>query len=152
MSSRAARLCPLLVQEPHWRDRFANPAETDLLHQNGKGPGGLLGDGEIRSAIAQHGLGKNILQNRLRLTNILPKSLWGLGADQLVRVAERRHLVAHLGNATDKFGMPLGHPAKDKECCPDIFLHEDVEEPFSRSLHTALELVPVASPHRRVER
>src|SRR5207249_10525727 len=33
MSSRAARLCPLLVQEPHWRDRFANRAETELVQQ-----------------------------------------------------------------------------------------------------------------------
>src|SRR5437867_1329663 len=33
MSSHPARLCPLLVQEPHWRDCLANRAEPELAQQ-----------------------------------------------------------------------------------------------------------------------
>ena len=58
-----------VATEDGWRERLvwkdARIVVVPLLHQNGKGPGGLCGDRETRSAVAQHWRSDEVLQDSL---------------------------------------------------------------------------------------
>src|SRR5947208_7667916 len=64
----------------------------------------------------------------------------------------RRHLVPGLGDGLNQARVSLRNPPQDEERRLTMFLLEHGQEPLRRLLHPALDLVPVAPPHRRVER
>src|SRR5215469_6557361 len=114
-------------------------------------PGGILGDGEARRAIAQDRFADDVLQNIFALASIFQKGLWGHRVNQAMSKAVGSNFMPAVKGLFNQLREPLSNVTKKETSYVHIVFAEQVEEPAKIALNTRWQRIPFGNIWRRCD-
>ena len=92
----------------------ARIVNMSFLHQDRQRPPSFVGNGKAGRTVPVDSPSCDVFEDMFRPSDVCPEQLRGLGRDQFMAVAVRRHFVAGGRDVLDEAGMPLCDPPSTK--------------------------------------